>query len=96
MATIIRMGSGLSPKNNIRMTDGSPVQPALAADRSIAQAFVADYRKHRIRATGPVRRLAKRQAAFGKKVKRSEKAGAWFGRLVDSNNMRAALLASTL
>lgn len=67
---------------------------APAEDKSIEQAFVADYRRPMVRKSRSMDRLYIRQKAERKKMKIGEGKGKWFDRLVESNNMRAALLAS--
>lgn len=65
-------------------------------DVSVQNILADDHRMPMLKKSGSVTRLFKRQVKERKRVRLSEEKGKWFDRLVDSNNMRAQLLASTL
>ena len=74
---------------------GTLILPAATPDKSVNQALVADYSMPMLKRTATTTRLYLRQQRAKKKMKvRKDDPGEWMDRRMNSNSMRAALLAS--
>ena len=86
----ILLHPGLFPKSNILLGE-----PKCVDKGDVSAAFVADYSRSMLKRTATTTRLYLRQRRMTKKTKvRKDAPGEWMDRRMNSNSMRAALLAS--
>ena len=86
----ILLHPGLFPKSNILLGE-----PKCADTGDVSTAFVDDHRLSMLKRTATTTRLYLRQRRMAKKAKvRKDAPGEWIDRRMNSNSMRAALLAS--